>query len=190
MRLGPKKIAALTAASALAVALPVTVAMSKVNGIGPIEMEIPQIGTAAAQAEPATAHDVQDVAYQGDMGEADMGRPMDGPMGPIYGNGDLSLFDEIQQIGDDQVTNVPYCDQPVTLDATLNHDFAENMRMERKIGDQRSIEFWASDVMGTWTAIYNRADGVACVLSSGMDWERGDSPVAMLESAEILPVKG
>ncbi|WP_339108741.1 hypothetical protein [Thioclava sp. GXIMD4216] len=183
MRLGPKKVATITAVTALAVALPVTVAMSKVDNFDGFEMDVPEIGLAAAQADPVAAP--QTVSYDGDMG-----RPMDEPMGPIYGNGDLSMFDEIQQIGDDQATNVPYCDKPAALTRTLDHDFAEKKRMQREIGDHRSIEFWASDIMGTWTAVYNRADGVACVLSSGMGWERGDSPVAMLENAEILPVKG
>ncbi|TQS70329.1 hypothetical protein ERN12_14370 [Rhodobacteraceae bacterium] len=168
MRLNPRKIVTAATATALAAALPVTVAMSKGDAQG---SELSGTSTSNAQVFSAAA------------------RPMEDMDGPIYGDGDLTAFDAIEEIGEDQSAYVPYCDNRATLTATLNHDFAEVQRVNQPIDQNRSVELWASDVMGTWTAVYNRADGVACVVSSGTGWEHQDSPLALLETEEILPAR-
>ncbi|KEO54311.1 hypothetical protein [Thioclava pacifica] len=148
------------------VSIPATIAIAKVtNDIAPLEK---------------TPRQIMLDGYQGD------GRPMD-DIGSNIPYGDLSAFDKITTIGAAQSPDVPYCDQRATLLETLDHDFAESPRVKKAVGKNRSVELWASSVMGTWTAVYTRADGVSCVVSSGMGWEQGDNPVALLHREGILP---
>lgn len=114
------------------------------------------------------------------------GRPMD-DHGPELNFGDLSVFDTITEIGAAQSPDVPFCDHRADLLTVLGHDFAESPRVQRPLDTARSVELWASDVMGTWTAVYTRADGVSCVVSSGIGWERGHDAVALLETEGLLP---
>jgi len=114
------------------------------------------------------------------------GRPMD-DHGPDMNFGDLSVFDTITEIGEAQSPDVPFCDHRSDLLAVLDHDFAESPRLQQPLEGARSVELWASDVMGTWTAVYTRADGVACVVSSGIGWERGHDALALLETEGLLP---
>lgn len=111
-------------------------------------------------------------------------RPMDDHSDVAYG--DLSVFDTISSYGADQNSTEPYCDLRGTLVSTLDHDFAEKPKVRSPLPMNRSVELFASDIMGTWTAIYTRADGIACVVSSGVDWEQGDNPVALLQDEELL----
>ncbi|OCX65312.1 hypothetical protein BFP70_09595 [Thioclava sp. SK-1] len=161
MRLSPKTIMTAVTATAITVALPVTVALSKV--------------------------DPQENAVQRSSAFAEAGRPMDNISGEPFAQGDLSIFDDIQQIGMDQSVDVPYCDRRAKLLNTLDHDFAEKPLAHQSLKSDRSVELWASDLMGTWTAVYTRADGISCVVSSGIGWERDDSPIARLETEGLLP---
>lgn len=111
------------------------------------------------------------------------GRPMD-ELGAQYG--DLAAFDAITEIGADQSVDVPYCDRRPELLMTLAEDFAEVPVAQAPLEGQRRVELWASEVMGTWTAVYTRADGVSCVVSSGVNWTRAGDPVALLASEGLL----
>ena len=139
----------------IGLALPVTMAQSRVS---------------------ATEPDLEATASETD-------RPMDMVDAPLYANGDLDAFDKIETIGLDQSATEPYCDIKANLVTTLDHDFAEKRKAAQPLPKDREIELYASDVMGTWTAVYNRPDGVSCVINSGIDWERGNNPVALLETA-------
>ncbi|OOY29533.1 hypothetical protein BMI90_04640 [Thioclava sp. L04-15] len=153
-------------AGIVALTIPATIAIAKVtNEVAPLEQSPRQIMLNG---------------YEGD------GRPMD-DIGSNIPYGDLSAFDKITTIGKAQSPDVPYCDERAALLKTLDHDFAESPRVKKALGDNRSVELWASSVMGTWTAVYTRADGVSCVVSSGMGWEQGDNPVALLGREGILP---
>ncbi|MBZ4022101.1 hypothetical protein CKO11_06470 [Rhodobacter sp. TJ_12] len=114
-----------------------------------------------------------------------MGRPMD-DLGPDIAYGDLSVFDAIEETGAAQSPDVPYCDRQPAVAATLSHDFGEHPRVKSPLPGERAVTLWASDLMGTWTAVYTRADGVACVVSSGIDWKSSTNPVALLESEGFL----
>lgn len=114
------------------------------------------------------------------------GRPMD-HHGADLNFGDLSVFDTITEIGAAQSPDVPFCDHRADLLAVLDHDFAESPRVQHPLGDARSVELWASDVMGTWTAVYTRADGVSCVVSSGIGWTSGHDAIALLDAEGLLP---
>lgn len=161
----PKKLSAVAAVMAIALAGSVSMAVSMV---GPREAA-PLARTSVFPQVPAGAD-----------------RPMD-DVGPDVSWGDLSVFDSISEIGAEQSPDVPYCDHRRALLDTLDHDFAEKQRVITPLEQNRSVELWASDIMGTWTAVYTRADGVACVISSGVGWEKGDNPVALLKSEGLLP---
>lgn len=113
----------------------------------------------------------------------DLGRPMD-ELGEPYGN--LAAFDAITEIGADQSVDVPYCDHRPVLVKALADDFAEVPVAQTPLGGQRRVELWASEVMGTWTAVYTRADGVSCVVSSGVNWTRSGDPAALLAREGLL----
>lgn len=64
----------------------------------------------------------------------------------------------------------PYCGGDDLLAQTLAHDFAEQV-VERRIGaDGFVTELWASDVLGTWTVVHQKEDGISCIISSGTGW--------------------
>lgn len=147
------------AAALAGLAVPVTVAQSKTDLL--VEQDKPARAVLQQTTRPMDDH--SDVAY-----------------------GDLSVFDTITSYGEDQTSTEPYCDLRETLVATLDYDFAEKPQVRSPMPMNRSVELFASDIMGTWTAVYTRTDGIACVVSSGVDWERGDNPVALLESEELL----
>ena len=138
----------------MGLALPATMALSRVSATEPV----------------APAAEMSD-------------RPMEMIDAPLYADGDLDAFDKIETIGLDQFATEPYCDIRANLVQTLDHDFAEKRKAAQALPSDREIELFASDVMGTWTAVYNRPDGVSCVINSGIDWERGDNPVALLDIA-------
>lgn len=117
---------------------------------------------------------------------AEYGRPMD-DHGSAIAYGDLSVFDAVEEFGAAQDVNVPYCDQRAQLVSTLKHDFAEHKKSHVPLEQGRSVELWASEIMGTWTAVYTRSDNVSCVVSSGLGWAAGQSPLALLEAEGILP---
>jgi len=159
----PKKLSAAAAVMAIALAGSVSMAVSMVGPREPVS--------------PSETSVFPQVAA---------GRPMD-DVGPDVHWGDLSVFDAVSEIGAAQSPDVPYCDHRHALLDTLDHDFAEKQRVITPLEQNRSVELWASDIMGTWTAVYTRADGVACVISSGVDWQAGDNPVALLKSEGLLP---
>jgi hypothetical protein len=160
----PKSLTLATFATAAMASVAVSV-MAATTGVGAGDNAAP-----AAQTQTASVGDF--AAY---------GRPMDDMGGaPLYG--DLSVFDTITEIGEAQAVNVPYCDHRPELLTTLAHDFGEHPVTQAPMDDHRHVELWASEVMGTWTAVYVRADGVACVINSGVDWTPTSDPVAMLET--------
>jgi len=158
MRFDPIKTPALAVAFGAAVLGTVTVAFSSVD---------------PKQPDPS-------------LSEVQSWRPMD-DIGPDIPYGDLSVFDAIDEIGVAQSVDVPYCDVRAKLLDTLDHDFAESPQMQKPLPRERSVELWASDIMGTWTAVYTRSDGVSCVISSGIGWTAQTDPVALLTQEKVLP---
>ena len=113
-------------------------------------------------------------------------RPMD-DIGTDIPYGDLSVFDRISQIGEDQSVDVPYCDHRPALTHVLATDFQEAPKTQLPLARDRTVELWASAEMGTWTAVYTRSDGVSCVISSGIGWQAGNDPIALLTREKVLP---
>lgn len=166
MRLDPAARTTLRASLAAGAALAAATALA-----GSVALAIPGTPALAAQAPQAGfSH----------------GRPMDAH-DPEMSFGDLSVFDTITEIGAAQSPDVPFCDRRADLLTVLAHDFAESPRAQRPLEGARSVELWASDVLGTWTAVYTRADGVACVVSSGIGWQADHDAIALLRVEGLLP---
>ena len=49
--------------------------------------------------------------------------------------------------------------------------------------DGLRIELWTSDLMGTWTALHHGADGISCIVASGVDWTPEVSPEELIHLA-------
>ncbi|MGD9919517.1 MAG: hypothetical protein AB7U46_16015 [Paenirhodobacter sp.] len=113
-------------------------------------------------------------------------RPMD-DIGADIPYGELSVFDQISEIGEDQSVDVPYCDHRAVLAGVLDADYQEAKQLSMPLARDRSVELWASAEMGTWTAVYTRSDGVSCVISSGIGWKAGNDPIALLTREKVLP---
>lgn len=94
---------------------------------------------------------------------------------------DLTVYDEMPRIGDAQLATDPYCDRPDALAASLSEDYAEEVVLTAQSMEGKRFDFWASGTMGTWTVSYTRADGVACVVGTGIGWESGDSAGAHMQ---------
>lgn len=78
----------------------------------------------------------------------------------------------------------PYCDLRKPLTDTLRHDFGEHL-VQTKAQGPDGTELWGSDVMGTWTLVYHRQDGVACVIASGIGYSDGANPAVFYTHAGI-----
>lgn len=78
----------------------------------------------------------------------------------------------------------PYCDLRTTLTQTLSHDFGEHLVQTKSQGPD-GTELWGSDLMGTWTLVYHRQDGVACVIASGTGYSDGANPAVYYTQAGI-----
>ena len=76
-----------------------------------------------------------------------------------------------------------YCDAHQTVTQGLTHDFAETFRARKISADGLQIELWASDLMGTWTALHHGDDGISCIVASGVDWSISVSADDLLQLA-------
>jgi hypothetical protein len=80
----------------------------------------------------------------------------------------LSVYDSL---GHAQLSPAEtYCDTHQTVTEGLAQDFAETLRASQISADGLKIELWASDLMGTWTALHHGDDGISCIVASGVDW--------------------
>ncbi|MFT4150748.1 MAG: hypothetical protein QM656_11180 [Paracoccaceae bacterium] len=98
---------------------------------------------------------------------------------------DLARFDAITRIGAEALPTDPYCDTVDMIDVSLSEDFAERITLSALNPDSTRLDFWSSDLMGTWTVTYTRADGVMCVVGSGTGWRAGDAPARFMEQAGV-----
>ena len=97
---------------------------------------------------------------------------------------DLARFDAMTRTGAAQVAADPYCDVREVVLMNLSESYGETMRSSLQHGQGSVLDLWASDEFGTWTAIYTRADGIACVIGSGVDWTPGMTADAALARVE------
>lgn len=80
----------------------------------------------------------------------------------------------------DHALTETYCDLHTVVAQTLQDDFAEEPRLAALTGTGLRMEFWVSDLLGTWTLVHRGRDGISCIVTSGMDWQEGaDAPLRM-----------
>lgn len=91
---------------------------------------------------------------------------------------------EAQGATDQLTPDEPYCDQSKTLTRTLAEDFAERL-VQTRSKSPAGTELWGSDLMGTWTLVYQRQDGVACVIASGTGYSGAVNPALYYTQAGI-----
>jgi hypothetical protein len=83
----------------------------------------------------------------------------------------------------DRALTETYCDLHLVVAQTLQDDFDEEPRLAALTGTGLRMEFWASDLLGTWTLVHHGQDGISCIVTSGMDWQKGaDAPLLMRQA--------
>ncbi|RDW13304.1 hypothetical protein [Paracoccus thiocyanatus] len=75
----------------------------------------------------------------------------------------------------------PWCERDADLENTLRHDFGET-----RIADgAQGTTLWGSDLMGTWTLVFERPDATSCVIASGIGFSDRASPQIFFTEAGI-----
>ena len=72
---------------------------------------------------------------------------------------------------------VPQCAPHESVVSGLAAGYGERRVMVAVISEEQTFEVYANEITGTWTAITVQADGLACLRTSGTDF---DSTVATL----------
>ncbi|MDF3852754.1 hypothetical protein ACDP63_13175 [Paracoccus sp. P2] len=70
------------------------------------------------------------------------------------------------------VEDQPWCDRKAELEQTLRQDFGE----ARIATGTDGVTLWGSDLMGTWTVVFERPDATSCVIASGIGFSDATSP--------------
>lgn len=83
-----------------------------------------------------------------------------------------------------------YCDARQVVSGTLSHDFAERPALAALTGTGMTMELRTSDLLGTWTLVHHGADGISCIVTSGMDWQAEGDAVALMDEALAEAVHG
>ena len=65
----------------------------------------------------------------------------------------------------------PLCGARAGLVDKLEAKFGETRKGLGTIGDRAVFEVWSSDKTGSWTILFTRADGTACVMATGDNWQ-------------------
>lgn len=76
-----------------------------------------------------------------------------------------------------------YCTKNEEMYDALQADFAEVPKLNIKRSGGMSYQLWASEFLGTWTALRTDASGTSCVIATGVDWEPTDDPQTVLSLA-------
>ncbi|MBL8561053.1 MAG: hypothetical protein JNN06_02130 [Gemmobacter sp.] len=92
----------------------------------------------------------------------------------------LTVYDDL---GHEVATTEPNCQPHETISTMLSRDYVEAPRMAAMTEGGLGLELWASDDMGTWTAVHRGSDGISCVVASGIDWGPATDAQALLERA-------
>lgn len=96
----------------------------------------------------------------------------------------LSVYEMIEATGDHQDIAEPYCDTHATLTGKLYYDFCETLEDTAELDERRRLEMWRSDMLGTWTRVFVRSDGIACVAGTGTFDGSGGVPMDMIEQQD------
>lgn len=83
----------------------------------------------------------------------------------------LAELDAQTRTGADLYATDTFCDHRDIVSASLIEDYREEMVEHAGMLGDRALELWASPEAGTWTLVYLRADGIACVADYGDGWQ-------------------
>ncbi|UFM65717.1 hypothetical protein LOS78_07065 [Paracoccus sp. MA] len=84
-------------------------------------------------------------------------------------------------LSDEAVDDQPWCDRKAAIEATLRHDFGES----RIASGSQGTTLWGSDLMGTWTVVFERPDATSCVIASGIGFSDQTSPQVFFVKAGL-----
>lgn len=117
--------------------------------------------------------------------EQEFGRPayVQSASYPTSGTEDLSVYGVIERVAPD--LNTTRCEDQAQMNTILTVDFEEKPIEKRIVGDGLNVELWGSAKMGTWTLVHDGADGIACVVSSGIGWTPQSSPDQIFANAPL-----
>ena len=94
---------------------------------------------------------------------------------------DLSVYDDL---GHGAAAEGPgNCQPHAGMSQMLQTDFHEAPQLAAQTETGLGMELWASDQMGTWTALHRGSDGISCVVASGIGWAPGVGAQALLDRA-------
>lgn len=92
----------------------------------------------------------------------------------------MSVYDTL---GHDVAPTKANCQPHATIRQMLARDYVEAPQVAAMTEGGLGLELWASDGMGTWTALHRGRDGITCVVASGLDWQPGGDGQALLKRA-------
>jgi len=92
----------------------------------------------------------------------------------------LASLDAQTRTGEALRPTDPYCDTPDAVAANIIDSYGEQLVRSEPLGGG-ALDLWSSPELETWTVVYRRADGVACVASYG----GGDLPYAEQAPLEL-----
>ena len=98
----------------------------------------------------------------------------------------MSVYDSL---GHDTVPTKANCQPHATIRQMLARDYIEAPQVAAMTEGGLGLELWASDGLGTWTALHRGRDGITCVVASGLDWQPGGDGQALLERAVATSVE-
>lgn len=97
---------------------------------------------------------------------------------------DLATLDAVTRTGAALELEDPFCDTPEVVAISLVEDYFETLQFSLWGKGEARLDLWSANATGTWTLVYTRTDGVACVAASGTGWADN------LSSAEAVRLVG
>ncbi len=97
----------------------------------------------------------------------------------------LRELDRQTRVGASLAPSDAFCDHRDVVAASLAEDYLEEVVETAGIPGGRMLELWASEDAGTWTLVYHRADGVACVADYGEGWMPSAPPHPLMAATGL-----
>ena len=96
----------------------------------------------------------------------------------------LAVYDAISgNVSADEVDQ-PFCEAAADLSDRLSLNYLESPVASQTQDDHTRLDLWASISADSWSLVYVRADGMACVIDSGLGW-KDQVPASQLFSAAL-----
>ncbi|MDR7124518.1 hypothetical protein [Pseudotabrizicola sp. 4114] len=96
---------------------------------------------------------------------------------------DLSVHDFVGKLPES--VQDPLCDTKEVITVSLTDDFAETLEGQWVQEQSVNVELWTSDLMGTWTLLQVKGDGLTCIVSSGFGWTEEMTAESIVQNRPI-----